>query len=86
MQELWSEGAEYSLTTAEQPHEATFLKLDCSRARDQLGWKPVWTLGESLSLIVDWQRTYERQAVMREIALDTLARYETQAVKTMENA
>ena len=40
------------------PHEATFLKLDCSLARSTFGWKPVWNIDRALSETVNWTRVY----------------------------
>jgi CDP-glucose 4,6-dehydratase len=38
------------------PHEARYLKLDCSKARTLLGWKPVLTLDEAVDLTMRWYR------------------------------
>ncbi len=40
------------------PHEATFLKLDCSLARKTFGWKPVWNIDRALLETVAWTRVY----------------------------
>ena len=40
------------------PHEAMLLKLDISKATDLLGWSPKWSLEESLSKIVEWQKLW----------------------------
>jgi len=85
MQKLWGEGASYSITDAPQPHEATFLKLDCSRARDLLQWQPAWGLEHTLGTIVNWYRAYGRGDDMRAVALDTLASYEA-SVKEVQTA
>lgn len=76
MQTLWGEGADYSITSEPQPHEATFLKLDCSRARDLLQWRSVWTLEETLETIVQWYKAFNNSDDMRAQALNTLNRYE----------
>ncbi len=82
MQELWGDGAHWSITNTPQPHEATFLKLDCSRARDLLHWHPVWTLTESLEIIVDWYQAFNRNENMRTHALNTLLEFESAGVAT----
>jgi CDP-glucose 4,6-dehydratase len=38
------------------PHEAKILKLDCAKARNLLGWRPAWGLGEALARIVEWHK------------------------------
>lgn len=43
---------------AVQPHEAGLLYLDSSKAREWLGWRPVWQLDDALDATVDWYRAY----------------------------
>ena len=38
------------------PHEANFLKLDCSKLKSVFGWKPVWNLSEAISRTVEWSK------------------------------
>jgi len=42
------------------PHEANFLKLDCSRLKKTFGWKPVWNVEKTMGLIVEWYHAYEK--------------------------
>ena len=48
----------WELDQASSPHEANFLKLDISEAISKLGWKPVWSLNQSLNKIVAWHKTW----------------------------
>lgn len=43
------------------PHEANFLKLDCSKVKATFGWKPVWNVETTMKKIVEWSDTYLRQ-------------------------
>lgn len=76
MQALWGDGASFSITDNPQPHEARFLKLDCSRAKDLLNWHPVWNLDQTLETIVHWYRAFERKDDLRAVALNTIQSYE----------
>ena len=38
------------------PHEANFLKLDCSKLKTVFEWKPVWNLGEAVARTVEWSK------------------------------
>ena len=38
------------------PHEAAVLRLDCSKARKQLGWRPVLGLDRTLDMTAEWYR------------------------------
>jgi len=50
-------------------HEATYLKLDCSKATSLLGWRPRWPLMHALDAIVDWTKAYSRNDDMRQVCL-----------------
>ena len=39
-------------------HEANILRLDCSKARQKLGWHPVWDSDEALKKTVHWYKSY----------------------------
>ncbi len=56
--ELWGDGAGWVCDEAVQPHEANYLKLDISKAQVQLGWRPRWTLDDTLGRIVRWHRAW----------------------------
>lgn len=45
---------------ANAPHEANFLKLDCSKIKKTFGWKPVWTINEALANVAEWTREYKK--------------------------
>lgn len=40
------------------PHEANFLKLDCSKLKSTLGWKPTWNVETAMEKIVEWSQEY----------------------------
>jgi len=75
--EKWGDGAAWELDPAPQPHEATYLKLDCSRARARLGWQPRWQLGQTLDRIVDWHQAHARGEDMRAFTLAQIRHYQT---------
>jgi CDP-glucose 4,6-dehydratase len=54
----WGNDASWSLDKNNNPHEAGFLKLDCSKASNRLKWKPKWNLQLTLKSIVDWHQLY----------------------------
>ena len=49
------------------PHEATFLKLDCSRIKDTLGWKPRWNINKAVEKTVEWSKTWKYKRDVRAI-------------------
>lgn len=40
------------------PHEANFLKLDCSKFKTTFGWSPRWNVETTMEKIVEWSKTY----------------------------
>jgi CDP-glucose 4,6-dehydratase len=54
----WGGNASYEIDKNNHPHEATFLKLDCSKAHNLLGWKPVWNIEKTLETITEWYKGY----------------------------
>lgn len=40
------------------PHEANFLKLDCSKLKSTFGWKPRWNVETTMEKIVEWSKVY----------------------------
>jgi CDP-glucose 4,6-dehydratase len=47
-----------------QPHEARMLELDSSKARQKLGWRPVWDFGHTIEQTAKWYQTfYDRDII-----------------------
>jgi CDP-glucose 4,6-dehydratase len=61
----WGDGAAYCIDAGDHPHEAHFLKLDCSKAKAELGWRPRWDLTRTLESIVQWTKIYQLQGDLR---------------------
>lgn len=72
----WGDGAAWQLDGAPQPHEATYLKLDCSKAKSRLGWQPRWPLAQTIDHIVAWHKAHAAGADMRALTLAQIATYQ----------
>jgi CDP-glucose 4,6-dehydratase len=67
---LWPGGIEVAGTSEiDAPPEAAELRLDSSRARELLGWRPRWGLDEALRAVVDWYSAHGEGRDMREVTL-----------------
>ncbi len=72
---LWGEAGGPVCERVAQPHESHLLKLDCSKARSQLGWIPRWGLDEALQRIAGWYDAFQRGEDMRAVTLAQIAAY-----------
>lgn len=54
----WGQGLEWINQYDGGPHEANFLKLDCSKLKTTFLWKPRWNVSEALDQVVEWTRVY----------------------------
>jgi CDP-glucose 4,6-dehydratase len=72
----WGKGARWELDSAPQPHEDNYLKLDCSKARHELGWAPKLHLATALDWIVEWYQGYQDGQDMRALTKNQIARFE----------
>ena len=52
----WGQGAAWRVQGDDGPHEANFLKLDCSKAKAVLGWKPKWDIKTAVEKTVEFAR------------------------------
>ena len=61
--------ASWSLDDNANPHEARFLKLNISKAREKLNWKPIWELDKSLERIINWHRAWKNNEDIQQLCL-----------------
>jgi CDP-glucose 4,6-dehydratase len=73
--EKWGGGAGYRIDDGDHPHEANYLKLDCSKARARLGWRPRWELAIALDMIVSWTKDYAAGVDLRNACLNQIHEY-----------
>jgi CDP-glucose 4,6-dehydratase len=76
----WGEGASWELDKNPQPHEAHYLKLDCSKAKAKLEWHPKWQLAVTLTGIVEWHKTMLNRADMKAFTCGQITHYENTGI------
>lgn len=54
----WGEGLRWIDKYDGGPHEANFLKLDCSKLKTTFGWKPRWDLEKAIEKVVEWSKAW----------------------------
>jgi CDP-glucose 4,6-dehydratase len=81
MAALWGDGARWQLDIGSHPHEATYLKLDISKARGRLHWQPALRLEQVLKMIVDWSHARRAGADVRDLVLQQIHAYQNSIPK-----
>lgn len=57
--QAWGDGMTWeNRSEANAPHEANFLKLDCSKIKTTFGWKPRWHMQEAIQKTVEWSKVW----------------------------
>ena len=54
----WGDGMKWINKHDGGPHEANFLKLDCSKLKTTFGWYPHWNLNDAMEKIVEWSKAW----------------------------
>ena len=57
------------------PHEASFLKLDCTKLKATFDWKPRWSVEDAMQKIVQWTLAYREGNSMQETTREQIAEY-----------
>lgn len=59
--EKWGEDLKWIDQYDGGPHEANFLKLDCSKLKNKFGWKPHWGISDAVEKTVEWAKVYRNK-------------------------
>ena len=73
--EHWGIGWGYTLQSGGHPHEASYLKLDISKARQRLQWNPRWSLEAALKQITKWHQAWLEGQDMRTFSVNQINEY-----------
>jgi CDP-glucose 4,6-dehydratase len=77
--QTWGQGASWQRQPGDHPHEANYLKLDVSKAKQRLNWTPRWSLEQALEHITYWHRSWLDGQDMRSLCLKQIKQYQLQA-------
>jgi CDP-glucose 4,6-dehydratase len=80
----WGPGSAWELDKNSNPHEAGFLKLDCSKAALKLGWHPKWNLDKTLDIIINWHQLFLAGQDIKEQCLLEIAAYQNEQYEQYE--
>ena len=54
----WGDEMSWEKRSDGGPHEANFLKLDCSKLKKTFGWRPCWSVEKAVEKTVEWAKVY----------------------------
>lgn len=78
---LWGDGARWEFDSFRNPHEAHCLRLDCSKARNILGWSPKLNVQKALEWTMDFYRKYHREEDVLQLLKNQITRYELNQIE-----
>lgn len=61
----WGEGVKWIAKSDDGPHEAKYLKLDCSKLKSAFDWKPHWNLDKAIEKVVEWNKCWQEAGDIR---------------------
>lgn len=74
--QAWGKGLGWkNVAKADAPHEANFLKLDCSKIKSKLNWQPRWSVLSAIEKTVEWSQGYLAGKNIPEIMESQIAEY-----------
>ena len=71
----WGDGIKWINIHDGGPHEANFLKLDCSRIKNTFGWFPRWDIGMAVQKVVEWTKAWMAGDDVRECMNKQISEY-----------
>ncbi len=71
----WGDGMGVEVKSDGGPHEASFLKLDCTKLKRKLGWKSVWNVEDAVRNTVRWSKVYINKGDVRKELYDQIESY-----------
>jgi len=77
----WSESVSFEIDKDPHPHEANYLKLDSTKARNILGWVPVWNLEQTIDKIIEFYLAYIERKNTIEICNSQIDQYLSRQTK-----
>jgi len=73
---LWGANTDWKELPQPYPHEANYLKLDCSKSRQNLSWAPQLNLNTSLEWVIEWYRGFNNNQDTRKLTTNQILEYQ----------
>lgn len=72
---IWGNEQRWINKNESGPHEANFLKLDCSKIKKTFGWKPEWDVEKAILETIRWTKAYVESKDMEEFTSIQIREY-----------
>jgi CDP-glucose 4,6-dehydratase len=73
---LWGPGFSWKIDDKVHPHEAQYLRLDCTKAKVELGWEPRWNLNAALEATIQWYKAHQSHQDLRRLTEEQICSYQ----------
>ncbi len=71
----WGNNAVYTIDKGRHPHEAHYLKLNCSKAKTEMNWIPRWNLAKAIDKTIEWTLAYKKKENLHKMCLKQINEY-----------
>jgi CDP-glucose 4,6-dehydratase len=71
----WGKSLEIEVTPCDDLQEAKLLRLDCSKAKEYLNWRPRWDFRQSVNQTVDWYKAFLSGEAMSEFTITQIRQF-----------
>ena len=78
--DLWGDGIQWKAQEENGPHEANFLKLDCSKLKKTFGWSPVWHITQAVQKTCEWTQAWLQNEDIVEVTNAQINLYNKESV------
>lgn len=72
---FWGEAAGWEAIETKGPHEANLLRLDTSKAKAKLGWRPIWDVKRAIQETVSWYKAFSDDGNMVRVTENQIKAY-----------
>jgi CDP-glucose 4,6-dehydratase len=73
---LWGTDPNWKEIPQHYPHESHYLKLDCSKSKNRLDWKPKLSLDTTLEWVVEWFKNYSNKNDLHDFTKKQITQYQ----------
>ena len=76
----WNHQENSKIESTAQPHEANYLKLDISKAKNKLGWEPSWDLAIAIEKIIKWHQSWLSGVNTQALCIEQIKEFQNEVI------